>query len=182
MFIEQRKRFFPLPDYNLSELNGVILQIYGQVIDENYSKLLIARKDLPLNKVILLDRVQKKLPITNEDSSSLKKDQLIGGRKPNFYVESGIAGATDNKASYIKNRAFDDDHYKKMILAFIKQYSYASRKEIEDLLLDKLSNILSQKQKLSKVGNLLTALKKENKIKNSGTYKKPVWVLLNSMH
>lgn len=180
MFIEQRKKFFPLPDYSLSEANKVVLQIYGHIIDEKYSQLLIQRADLPLSKVILLDRVQKKFPITNEAATALKKDHLIGGRKPNFYVEYDIAAVTDNKASYIKNKAFDDEHYKKMILAFIKQYSSANRKEIEDLILDKLSNILSQKQKLNKIGNLLAALKRENKIINSGTYKKPVWVLVNA--
>jgi len=64
MYLSQRNRYFPLPDYFLFESQKVILQIYGHTIDENYSKLLIERKDLPLSHVVLLDRVQKKLQIT----------------------------------------------------------------------------------------------------------------------
>ena len=44
MYLEQKKRYFPLPDYSKSETNKVILEIYGQEIDENYSKLLMETK------------------------------------------------------------------------------------------------------------------------------------------
>lgn len=63
MFKEQRKRFFPLPDYSKTEPEKVTLEIYGQVLDINYSKLLLEKTDLPLSIVIMLDRMQKNLPI-----------------------------------------------------------------------------------------------------------------------
>jgi ATP-dependent DNA helicase RecG len=56
MYVSQQKRFFPLPDYLLSEKNKVILQIYGHVINEDYTKILMERKDMPLELVILLDK------------------------------------------------------------------------------------------------------------------------------
>lgn len=177
MVLAQRKRFFPLPDYILSELQKVSLQIYGHSIDENYSKLLIEQKDLPLTKVVLLDRVQKKLPITDEAAAMLKKDKLISGRKPNFYVEASVAAATDDKAAYIRNRAFDDEHYKKMIEAYIEKFGYASRKELDDLVIEKLSAILSEKQKRSKMNNLISAMRIEGRIKNVGSDTRPKWVL-----
>ncbi|MBK8348686.1 MAG: hypothetical protein IPL08_14140 [Saprospiraceae bacterium] len=60
MYKSQRQRYFPLPDYSKTNSNEVVLEIYGHSIDENYSKLLIERKDdLNLNEVILLDKVQK---------------------------------------------------------------------------------------------------------------------------
>jgi ATP-dependent DNA helicase RecG len=179
MVLAQRNRFFPLPDYILSEPQKVTLQIYGHSIDENYSKLLIERKDLPLTEVVLLDRVQKKLPITDEAASLLKNDKLIAGRKPNYYVEASVAAVTDNKATYIKNRAFDDEHYKKMVLEFLKTYKRASREEIDKLLMNKLSDVLNESQKRNKIRNLLYAMsKKEGSIKNSsGSTRHPVWVL-----
>ena len=64
-----------------------------------------------------------------------------------------------------------------MILAFIEKYGSASRKEINELLLNKLSDVLNEDQKKSKVGNLLTVLRKQGKINNSGNFKKPLWVL-----
>ena len=179
MYLAQRNRFFPLPDYLLSESQKVVLQIYGHSIDENYSKLLIERKDLPLSQVVILDRVQKKLEIKDDAASMLKKERLIEGRKPNFYVAASVAAVTDDKAAYIKNKAFDDEHYKKMILAFIKKYGAASRKELDDLLLEKLSDALNEKQKVNKVGNLITSLRIDGIIKNNGSDKKSSWVLVN---
>lgn len=177
MVLAQRNRFFPLPDYILSEPQKVSLQIYGHSIDENYSKLLIERKDLPLTKVVLLDRVQKKLPITDQAAAMLKKDKLISGRKPNFYVEASVAAATDDKAAYIRNRAFDDEHYKKMIEAYIEKFGSATRKELDDLVMEKLSAVLSEKQKKVKVNNLISSLRKESRIENAGSDTKPKWVL-----
>jgi ATP-dependent DNA helicase RecG len=179
MYLEQRKRFFPLPDYQLSDPQKVVLQIYGQVIDENYSKLLIDRKDLPLDKVVLLDRIQKRMLISDDAIAVLKKDKLISGRKPNFFVESSVAAATDDKATYIKNRAFDDKHYKTMILEYLRTYKRASREDIDKLLLNKLSDILTLDQKRNKVRNLLYALSKtEKKIHNlSKATRNPIWVL-----
>lgn len=57
MFIMQKDRFFPLPNYDLSE-NKVKLTIIGKVLDLNYAALLaIHKKDLSLKDIILLDAV-----------------------------------------------------------------------------------------------------------------------------
>jgi ATP-dependent DNA helicase RecG len=182
MYISQRSRYFPLPDYLLSESQKVVLQIYGHSIDENYSKLLIEHKDLPLSQVVLLDRVQKKLLVTDEAANLLKKEKLIEGRKPNYFVAASVAAATDEKASYIKNKAFDKQYYKKLIVEFISKYTKATRIEIDELLMDKLSNVLSEEQKRTKIRNLLYEMsKKENTIYNqSNSTANPVWVLSNS--
>ena len=182
MYLSQRNRYFPLPDYILSESQKVVLQIYGHSIDENYSKLLIERKDIPLSIVVLLDRVQKKLPITNEAVTLLKKEKLIEGRKPNYFVSANIADATDDKATYIKNRAFDKAYYKKLVLEYLTEYDKASRSEIDELLLDKLSNVLSEKQKRTKIKNLIFEMsKKDETIYNKSISKSnPMWVLKKS--
>ncbi len=179
MYLSQRNRYFPLPDYLLSEPQRVVLQIYGHSIDENYSKLLIERKDLPLSHVVLLDRIQKKLPITEEAASMLKKEKLIEGRKPNYFVAASVAAATDEKAAYIKNKAFDKPYYKNLIIEFLNKYHKASRTEIDELLMDKLSNVLSEKQKRTKIRNLLYEMsKKEKTIYNqSSSTANPAWVL-----
>ena len=74
-------------------------------------------------------------------------------------------------------RAFDDEYYKTMVLAYIDQYGYASRNDINDLLIDKISNVLSDEQKRNKLRNLLYGMsKKDESIKNIGTSRKPKWV------
>lgn len=179
MYEAQRNRFFPMPDYLLSEPQKVILQIYGHAIDENYSKILIEHKDLTLSKVVFLDNVQKKLAITDEAALQLKKEKLIEGRKPNYYVASSLAAISNDKASYIKNKAFDKPYYKKLIIEFLTKYKQATRTELDDLLMDKLSNVLSSEQKRTKIKNLLYDMsKKENLIKNMSKSKtNPIWVL-----
>lgn len=179
MYLAQRNRFFPLPDYLSSEPQKVVLQIYGHAIDENYSKILIERKDLTLSQVVLLDRVQKKLAITDTAATTLKKEKLIEGRKPNYYVASSVAAITDDKASYIKNKAFDKSYYKKLVIEFLTKYKQATRAELDDLLLEKLSNVLSEDQKRTKIRNLLYDMsKKENLIENSSkSTATPIWVL-----
>jgi len=179
MYLAQRRRFFPMPDYLLSENDKVMLQIYGHAIDDNYSKLLIERRDLPLDRVILLDKVQKRAHITNEAAAILRKEKLIEGRKPNYYVTASIAEATGEKAIYIKNRAFDKSYYKDLIIEFLNRYGKASRDDIDNLLMDKLSNILDEKQKRNKIRNLLYEMSKKNKsIRNSSSSSaKPIWIL-----
>lgn len=88
-----------------------------------------------------------------------------------------ISAATDDKAAYIRNRAFDDEHYKKMIEAYIEKFGSASRKELDDLVIEKLSAVLSEKQKRSKMNNLISAMRIEGRIKNVGSDTRPKWVL-----
>jgi ATP-dependent DNA helicase RecG len=115
MFAQQRERYFPLPDYDLSEPGRVKVRIIGKVIDERYTRLLSARSDLALTDVIALDKVQKGKALTDEEFRLLKKKRLVEGRRPNLIVSAEIAAATETRADYIKKRAFDKDHYKKMV-------------------------------------------------------------------
>ncbi len=178
IYLAHRKRYFPLPDYLQSESQKVILQLYAHSIDENYSKLLIERKDLPLSTVVLLDSVQKKLLITEDAALLLKKEKLIEGRNPNYYVPASIAAASDSKAAYIKNKAFNNSYYKTLVIEFLTKYNKASKKEIDNLLMEKLSDVLDLKQKRNKIRNLMYNLsKKEHKIYNaSPSTASPIWM------
>jgi len=174
MYLSQKNRYFPLPDYELSEPQKVVLHIHGHTIDENYSKLLIEKKDLPLSYVVLLDRIQKKLPVTDEAIKILKQSKLIEGRKPNYFIAAQFATTTDDKVTYIRNRAFDDAHYKEMILSYLKKFGEGNRSELENLIIPKLSEVLKEKQKKDKVKNLLQAMRKDNLIR----LKERNWILV----
>jgi ATP-dependent DNA helicase RecG len=181
MAVSQRKRFFPLPDYTLSEPQKVVLQIYGQAIDENYSKILIERSDLDLSKVLLLDRIQKNLPIAEGSAQMLKKERLIEGRKPNYFVGVKVAHATGQKAAYSKNKAFDKSYYLDLILKAIADHGSLNRKDIDELLWNKLSDLLTDKQKKIKINHLITELRKNGKIINKGNATNPEWRLLEAV-
>ena len=108
----QKKKFFPMPDYDLSEDNRVKVILYGKIIDEKYSKILFEKTNLDIDKVMLLDRVQKSYPITKEQSEYLKKDNLVEGRYPNIYISSNIAKITNDKENYIYNTGLENEFYK----------------------------------------------------------------------
>lgn len=171
----QAKRFFPLSDYDSSESNTVRLTIYGGVVDIAYSRLLIQKTDLPFDDIFALDRIQKKLPIADKAITRLKRAGLVEGRKPNLHVSAMVAAATDNKAEYIRTRAQDDDHYMKLIMDYLHTYESASRQDIDGLIKKHLSAALDDEQKGRKVGNLLTKLRRADRIYNAGSDKKPIW-------
>lgn len=56
----QANRYLPLPDYDLDNPSEVKLTIYGRVVDEAYTRLLMRDGDLPFEDVLALDRVQKR--------------------------------------------------------------------------------------------------------------------------
>lgn len=176
MFLQQKSRFLPLPEYDLNEHEKVKVTIFGKILDANYTNVLINRSDLDLSMVMALDRIQKKQMVDKDIVNELRKKHLVEGRYPNVYVSSRIAKLTDDKLSYIKNRAFDNQHYKRLILSFIEEYGSASRQDINDLLMDKVSDALSEKQKLSKINNLIYEMsRKDNTISNTGSKRKSRW-------
>ena len=129
-----------MPDYDLSESNAVKVTIHGKIVDPAYSRLLIQKTSLPLDEILALDRVQKRLPLTDEMIKRLRRNGLIEGRKPNLHVAAAVAKATAGKADYIRTRAQDDDYYCKLITDYLKQYPNASREEVDKLLMVKLSD------------------------------------------
>ena len=175
--IGQAKRYLPMPDYDLQEPRAVKLTIHGRVVDPAYSRLLMQKTDLPLDEILALDRVQKKLPLTDDMIKRLRQDKLIEGRKPNLHVSVAVAEATAEKSAYIKNRAFDDRHYEEMIIKYLNEFGRASRKDIDELLRDKLSDTLDERQKKYKIGNLLSGLRKNGRIYNAGSRTVSEWRL-----
>lgn len=177
MFVIQKNKYFPLPDYDLSN-NKITVQVTGKVVDINYARKLAELKDLSLQEIMLLDKVAKNKTITDEEARQLRAKKLIEGRKPNYHISSLVAVVTGEKADYIKQRGFKDSHYKQMIIDFIKEYGSASKKDIDKLLLDLLPKILDNKQKANKVRNIVYSMsKKDQTIKNEGTNRYPKWIL-----
>jgi ATP-dependent DNA helicase RecG len=168
MFIKQRERFFPLPDFDLSDSNKVVVKIAGRIWDENYTKLLMSKTDLDLKTVVLLDRVQKALPITEDESKLLRKEGLVEGRKNSLYISSSIAKVTGDKATYIRQRGIDDEYCKKIILDYLIEFKEGKKEDFEKILLDKLSDVLDINQKKNKIKNILQQLKNAEKIRVEG--------------
>ncbi len=176
-FEKLRERFFPMPDYDLSEENRVKVTIYGKILDEQYSKLLLENTELSLVEVMLLDRVQKNIVITKEQSDYLRKNKLIEGRYPNIYVSKSISEIVNEKSTYIKNSGFDDQYYKDLVLQYLDKFKSITKEDLDNLLLNKLPDSLNEEQKKRKIKYLVNEClqNKEDIIQNIGTSRYPVW-------
>jgi len=171
IFDYQRERFFPMPDYELTE-NRVKVIITGKVTDTRYAKILEHNPDLSLDDVILLDKVQKQKPLSTDEEKYLRKLKLIEGRKPNYYLSLGSAEKIDEKA----NKTYDKQDYIDLILKHIKKNKSATRKDIDELLWDKLPEGLDDMQRKNRIRNLVNELSANNIIENIGTDTKSQWV------
>lgn len=167
MFLIQKKRYFPLSEYELKD-NRVQVTIIGRVADIAYARKLAEYPDLTLEHILLLDRVQKRKPLTDGQAKHLKALRLIEGRKPNYHIPAQLADHSGDRAQYIRNRAFDDHHYKQLIVEYLDKFGTARPVDIDGLLLDKLPDVLDAPQKHHKIKNLLQALKKEGWIESEG--------------
>src|SRR5205823_4865623 len=93
MFETQRRRSFPMPDYDLGKPGEVAVSLSGRILDERYTRLLMERTDLDLRQVMLLDQVQKGHRIGREEHHRLKSAGLVEGRYPNLIVAGSVAKA-----------------------------------------------------------------------------------------
>lgn len=164
MYMHQRERFLPMPDYDRSSESHVILEIPGQVINREYSEMLMENGSLDLFTVVLLDRVQKGKPLTKDALKKLRDQKLVEGRIPNIIISRKVAKITHQEVEYTDLSGFDDQWYRDLILKALKDHGKLRRADFNKLLIPKLPGVLSEAQKKSKVGNLLTSLRVEGKI------------------
>lgn len=177
LFLQQRKRFFPMPIYDLQDSN-VTCTIEGNILDENFAKILSSNENLTIKEIMLLDAVQKHIRISKDAADTLRKKGLIEGRYPNIYLSAKLVGKSGHiglKSSYIKNKSFEDDYYKKIIIEYIRQYKKATRKELTELCENKFPEFMNKTQRYDKLTNLLSSLKKKKLI----SYDNGVWSLVN---
>ncbi len=143
----------------------------------DFARVLAEKRDLDLDDIIALDKVQKKKALTDSEIKRLKGESLIEGRKPNYHISFDVAEKTNMQAEYIKTRGLKDDHFKTLILEYLDKYKQASKEDIDKLLLDILPGVLDENQRKNKIRNLIYAMSKKDKtIINRGTNRYPKWV------
>lgn len=178
MFQKQRERFLPMPDYDDSTSSKVVLHLPGNIVDENYSKILMGRQDLSLSEIVLLDRVQKHKSISADAVSMLRKKKLIEGKKPNYYVAKLVAQNTNQKVEYSKHKGLDEKKCELMLVQSLHDHGSLTKREIVSLLRDLLPDQLSETQKKTKVDNILRKMKKSGKIINQSAGNRSSWMLV----
>jgi len=177
MYQIQYKRFFPLPDYDLTH-ERVRVKFTGKVLDQEYAKQLATVDNLALNDIIALDKVQKGQAITENEAEAeaLRKKSLIEGRKNSYIIAADVARYTEQQAEYMQMRGLDDMHYQSLIMEYLKTFERGRLGDFDKMLANKLPQVLNDKQRKNKVRNLLQKMRRDGLVVSEGWS----WSLPNS--
>jgi len=107
----------------------------------------------------------------------LKAAGLVEGRYPNLIVAGAVAKATGDAGRHIRQRGFDKQYYLDLTLALVRAHGPVTRKDVDQLLVPKLPDRLTEEQKRRKVHNLLQELRRAGRIDNRGTRAQPAWCI-----
>ena len=129
MFNEQRRRHFPMPDYEIDMLNKEVgVTIYGNTINEKYTQLLKDNDTLTLEDCILLDAVQKGHRISEENVLALLNRGLLEGDTSEYSISLDLAKKTKQLPDYTRNRGLDKAKLQQMILQYLQNAGSAGAK------------------------------------------------------
>ena len=179
MFTEQMERRFPMPDYEIdNEKKEVAVRIYGNAINERYTKLLKDNDTLTLHDCISLDAIQKGHRIDEEIAQDLMKRGLIEGEAPNYTISLGVAKASKQLPSYTRVRGLERDKLKQMILQYIQNAGSdgAKRDAILEYLQGTLPSRNTYEQNETLIYHLLSELRKAGLIEANGK----IWLAKNT--
>lgn len=177
LFLRQRERFLPMPDYDGSTEIRVVLNMPGVVIDKDYSILLMENSSVSLTDAYLLDQIQKHRPLSSDAITHLRKHGWIEGKRPNVYICKSLAAKTGKKIEYSKHKGLDDNACWHSLKEALKDHNSLTRAEINTLLWNNLSDQLSDTQKKDKIRNLLHKWKIKGLIVNETHGKISSWRL-----
>lgn len=171
MFTEQMERRFPMPDYEIdNDKKEVAVRIYGNAINERYTKLLKDNDNLTLHDCISLDAIQKGHRIDEEIAQDLLKRGLIEGEAPNYTISLGVAKASRQLPGYTRVRGLERDKLKQMILQYIQNAGTdgAKRDAILEYLQGTLPSRNTYEQNETLIYHLLSELRKAGLIEANG--------------
>ena len=167
IFNQQWERRFPMPDYEIDAAKKeVAVRLYGNAINEKYTKLLKENKDLSLEDCILLDAVQKGHRLSESDAKNLLERGLVEGEYPDLTISLSIARQTKQLPEYTKVKGLERDKIKQMALQFIQNAGEdgAKKNSILDYLKEVLPQRNSQEQNLRLLGNILSEMNTEGSV------------------
>ena len=162
----------PEPDWS-----EVAVRIYGNAINERYTKLLKDNNTLTLHDCISLDAIQKGHRIDEEIAQDLMKRGLIEGEAPNYTISLGVAKASKQLPGYTRVRGLERDKLKQMILQYIQNAGSdgAKRDAILEYLQGTLPSRNTYEQNETLIYHLLSELRKAGLIEANGK----IWLAKN---
>lgn len=167
IFNQQWERRFPMPDYEIDAAKKeVAVRLYGNAINEKYTKLLKENKDLSFEDSLLLDAVQKGHQLNDVDAQNLLSRGLIEVQDDQYYISLDVARKTKQVPEYTKSKGLEKQKLIQMILQYLKNAGEEGSKRdgIYEYLKDVLPQNKTREQQLRMLGDLLNSMKDEKLI------------------
>lgn len=101
----------------------------------------------------------------------------------NIFLSASVSETIGEQSQYVKNKAFNDQYYRDLIAKYLEQYGSAKKRDVRELLWDKLPEVMDDKQKESKVKNLLAQMRRMGIITtDSENQQKSSWILVKDLN
>lgn len=158
LFKEQRRRFFPMPEYEIDEESKTVsVTIYGIASDDAYTDLLWSDSSLSLMECLWLDAVRTQRPITKEAAKHLRDKNLIEGRAPRYNIALSVAKKVQQVGRYTKETGLNKKALVKLVLqlAINAGDDGFKRADAFEILKQSLPANMTNTQKLSQVSHML---------------------------
>ena len=171
IFSQQWKRRFPMPDYEIDAAKKeVVVRLYGNAINEKYTKLLKENKELSFEDCLLLDAVQKGHKLSEIDAQNLLSRGLIEEQEDTLYISLDVARKTKQIPEYTKMKGLEKQKQIQMVLQYLKNAGEngAKREGIYEYLKDVLPQNKTREQQIRILGDLLNSMREENMITAKG--------------
>ncbi len=162
IFNQQWERRFPMPDYEIDAAKKeVAVRLYGNAINEKYTKLLKENKDLSFEDCLLLDAVQKGHQLNDVDAQNLLSRGLVEVQDNQYYISLDVARKTKQVPEYTKSKGLEKQKLIQMILQYLKNAGEEGSKRdgIYEYLKDVLPQNKTREQQLRMLGDLLNYMK-----------------------
>lgn len=178
MFNEQRRRFFPMPEYEIdTENKSVSVTIYGISSNDEYTDLLKSDSSLSLMECLWLDAVRRHKPITKEAAKHLKERNLIEGKAARYNIALSVAQKTQQVGHYTKETGLKKDAMVKLVLQLASNAGSAGfrRSDVFELLEQSLPAQMNKNQKLNYLTNMLKSMQASGWLTTNDTCKR--WII-----
>ena len=161
MFKEQRRRFFPMPEYDIDEKERIVsVTIYGISSDDAYTDLLRSDSSLSIMECLWLDSVRRHKPITKEAAKHLRERNLIEGKSPRYNIALSVARKAQQVGHYTKETGLKKDAIVKLVLqlGINSGRNGFKRADVFEMLEQSLPANMTHTQKLNYISNMLRAM------------------------
>ena len=80
-------------------------------------------------------------------------------------------------AEYMRKKELPDPRYRAMLIDYIGRFNGLTRRQINEYMIPEIRGELSNEEKIAKISNLMTYMRRLGEIVNTGSATKPLWKL-----